>query len=333
MKKHIKKVIAFFCAIALLATSVVVDNLVKEPVQVKAADGIVPISLSGFDNVTISDFSRDGVQMSESTHQGPAESGTLTTYTFASGNSLNKKLLSMNVTFAGGGSNARLDVAGTGDWTGFSVFASADNHYLHIYTNYGVASPAQGFDIDLANAGFTTSVVGTEILLQMSLEFADTTLHIGAYVNGIFCGTYAITGCDLTKFGNTLGLYVEGADKAITAKSVEWPAEPVWLDGFTNVTIKNFAGLTQGTYEGVSTGFHKDCAALNVIDFDNVLLSMKLTLTAGTYKTRLDIGGNAGWTGFSLQANGDGSRFEMSNNYGMTTTTDLPALEATVAGV
>ena len=333
MRSKTKRILALLCAVVLVATTFLGNTYMKQS-EVKAADSVEPISLDGFENVTISDFSKDGVQMPETTHQGPAESGTLTTYALTSGESLNKKLLSMNVTFAGGGGNARLDVAGTGDWTGFSVYASDNNHYLHIYTNYNVASPAQGFDIDLSKAGFTTSVVGTEILLQMSLEFVDTTLNVGAYVNGVLCGTYAITGCDLTKFGNCLGLYVEGNDRAITARSVEWPPEPIWLDGFTNVTIKNFAGLTSGTtYEGVSTGFHKDCAALTVTDFDNVLLSMKVTLTAGTYKTRLDIGGNAGWTGFSLQANDDGSKFQMGNNYGMTTTVDLPSLEASVAGV
>lgn len=329
MKKNMKKILAFLCAVVLLVTTVFFDAPMK---QAKAATTVEPISVDGFENVTISDFSKDGAEMPETAHQGPAESGTLTTYTLTSGESLNKKLLSMNVTFQGGGGNARLDVAGTGDWTGFSIYASNSNHYLHIYTNYGVASPAQGFDIDLSKAGLT-SAINTEMLLQMSLEFVDTTLNVGAYVNGVLCGTYAITGCDLTKFGNTLGVYVEGADRAITAKSVEWPAEPIWLDGFTNVTIKNFAELTPGTYEGNANGFYKDCAALTVTDFDNVLLSMKVTFTAGTYKTRLDIGGNAGWTGFSLQANGDGSRLEMNNNYGMTTTTDLPALEASVAGV
>lgn len=333
MRSKTKRILALLCAVVMVATTFLGNWYTKQD-EVKAADVVEPISLDGFENVTIKDFSKDSAQMPETTHQGPAEGGILTTYTLTSGASLNKKFLSTYVTFVGGSGNARLDVAGTGDWTGFSVYASDNNHYLHIYTNYNVASPAQGFDIDLSKAGFTTSVVGTEILLQMSLEFVDTTLNVGAYVNGVLCGTYAITGCDLTKFGNCLGLYVEGNDRAITARSVEWPPEPIWLDGFTNVTIKNFAGLTSGTtYEGVSTGFHKDCAALTVTDFDNVLLSMKVTLTAGTYETRLDIGGNAGWTGFSLQANDDGSKFQMGNNYGMTTTVDLPSLEASVAGV
>lgn len=309
MRKYLRKVLSFLCAIALLATSIVVDNLVKEPAEVKAATKIEPISVDGYENVTISNLvDSSGNIMPEKTYSDVDGVGTLKSYSLAGGKNLNGKLLSMKVKFTGGGGNARMDIGGIGDWSGFSLYASKTANYLHVYTNYSWASQAQGFDIPASVAGLT-SVLDTEFILQMSIKYIDDAtdcVEVGVYINGVLCNTCTITGVSPEKFGGYVGLYCQDVGQTITVSSVEWPAEPVQLEGFGNLTLKDF-GMPAGEYEGNSGGGHSEYTMSGISNLDKKLLSMKILYGGGDYKHSLIFGGNGGWCGFNLHPSGDGN--------------------------
>ena len=338
MKSKTKRILAFLCAVVLVATTFL-GNWYTKQAEVKAADSVEPISVDGYENVTINNFvDGSGNKMPEQTYSDTGGNGTLTSYSLASGENLNGKLVSMKVKFTGGGGNARFDVGGIGDWSGFSLYASSSSNYLHIYTNYGWSSPAQGFDINASTAGLT-SVLDTEFILQMSIKYIDgdtDSVEVGVYINGILCNTCTITGVSTEKFGGYLGVYCQDAGKTITVSSVEWPAEPVQLEGFDNLTLKDF-WMAAGEYEGSSSGAHNEYSISSLTSLDKKLLSMKIKYEGGEYKHSLIFGGNGGWCGFNLRPNGDGSSLFVDSSWAGDlvdkSTYSAPYMSATVAGV
>lgn len=340
MKSKTKRILAFLCAVVLVATTFLGNWYTK---QAEAATDVEPISVDGFDNLTISDFvDSSGNQMATGEYEG-SSNGNYSDFYVKDLANFDKKLLSMKITYEGGEYTHSLVVGGTGEWSGFNLRPNGDGSTLYIDSSWAGSIIDKSTYVPpymTADIAGVDSFVGKELLLQMSFEYGEVVdgvadLTIGVYINGKLYNNekFTIPDCNVNAMGSHIGLYREVDGSSIIVDNVEWPAEPAWPEGFTYLTIKNFEGLTPGTLTGATTGAHKDYSAINLTSFDNVLLSMNATFTGGSYRTRLDIGGNAGWTGFSVHPNDDGSVLEINNNYGMTTTADLPRLSADVAGV
>ncbi len=349
MQNKLKRIFAFICAFALLITTVFGNGVIR---QAQAADSqeAVPATLDGFTNVTIKDFSKDGVQMPEGAYAcTDATYGNYDCFSLTDGTSMNNKLFDANVTFTkGGGSAERIDIAGSGDWSGFMVYPSNDGSYLYVVSNtaYGTTSEWQHAEISASNAD-VTSFLNNEFLLQLSFEFGTVggdnkaDILVGVYVNGVKRTEHTFTGCNMAKFGGAIGIYRQAEGAVVTVNSVTIPREivPVYLDGFNHITLKDFADtegnvMEAGEYEGSSGGAHKDYYATGLTNFDDTVLSMKVKFEAGSYKNSLILAGTHGWQGFNIHPNNDGTSLVVDKTWisGMTSS-ETPTLSAGVAGV
>ena len=348
MQKRLKRIFALICAFALLVTTVLGNGAIR---LAQAADPQepTPVTLDGFENVTIKDFvDSSGNVMPEKAYGNIDTNGVLDAYSLKNNASLDKKLLSMKVKFEGGGGNTRIDVAGSGSWTGFSIFSNKAGDYLHIYTNYGFANPAVGIDMQ-ASIAEIDSFINNEFLLQLSMELVDSDsdgakddLKVGVYVNGKLYNDaeHIIANCDTSKFGGYIGLYRQDLDSVITVSSVKvGEVQPVQLYGFKNITLKDFKDqngvvMEEGEYEGNSGGAHHDYYADGLTSFDKTLLSMKVKFEAGSYKNSLILAGTNGWQGFNIHPNNNGTALVVDKTWGgSVTSSETPSLSAGTAGV
>lgn len=349
MTKRMKRIFAFLCAFALLVSTVLGTGIMNGAKA--AAEEPTPVTLEGFNTISIEDFvDEQGNPMPAGEYVG-AKTGAHNVF-YADGlSNLDKKLLSLKITYEGGDYKHSLIFGGNGGWCGFNLRPNGDGSKLFIDSSWAgdiIDKATYVAPYMEASVAGLDSFIGNEFLLQMSFAYGEVDannkadLTIGVYINGKLYNdqTFTIADCNMDKAGNVLALYREVDGSNIIVKSFdEKKIEPVVLDGFKTLSIEDFSNaqgeMPSGRYDGEVGGAHKDYSVADLANFDKTLLSMKVTYTAGTYKTRLDIGGNAGWTGFSLQPNADGSKLEIRNNYGMTSmaTTELPTLSATAAGL
>ena len=355
MRSKTKRILAFLCAVVLVATTVLGNWYTKEA---EAATDVTPVFPEGYENVTIKDF--------EGLEPGTLDAGGgYQSYPAKEFDSFDNVLLSMKVTFGGGSWSTKMEIAGTGSWEGLQLQPSnAQGDQLYIISSakdasnhYGTTDQSQSFGITPAEAG-VNKFVGEEFLLQLAFDFGETDsstnkadLKLDVYINGNLAKSHTFTGCNMAKFGNYLNFYSASSGSAITYENVEAPTviEPVWLDGYENITIQDFkdaddtsVALTPGT--GTSTGYKRYIAA-DYTSFDNVLLSMKVKFAGGTYATRLDIAGGsefAGWysglwvfpsdaTGTTLKV--QSCPTDANGFYGMTDGYQLFEITPTEAGV
>ena len=349
MQKKLKRIFALICAFTLLATTVFGNGVMR---QAKAAEPqeAVPVTLDGYTNVTIKDFSKNSVQMPEGAYAcTDATYGNYDSFTLTDGTSMDNKLFDVNVTFTkGGGSAERIDIAGSGDWSGFMVYPSNDGSYLYVVSNtaYGTTSEWQHGELSATNAG-VTSFLNNEFLLQLSFDFGTVggdnkaDILVGIYVNGVKRTEHTFTGCNMAKFGGAIGIYRQATGAVVAVNSVTLPKEitPVYLEGFNHITLRDFKDvqgneMEAGEYEGASTGAHKDFYADGLANFDDTVLSMKVKFEAGSYKNSLILAGTHGWQGFNIHPNNDGSQLVVDKTWisGMTSS-ETPTLSADVAGV
>ena len=170
MKGKMKRILAFLCAVVLVATTFLGSWYTK---QAKAANIIEPVSLDGYENITIKDF--EGL-----------EPGTLTAgggyklYPAKNITGYDGMLLSMKVTFGGGSYTTRLDVAGKGWWSGLQIYPNnAAGDQLWVVSagpdqnqNYGMTDSLQSFAITPAEAD-VDKFVNEELLLQLAFDFGE----------------------------------------------------------------------------------------------------------------------------------------------------------------
>ncbi len=346
MKNWTKRIIAVLCSLAMVLSGLAISV----PQEVKAADSEPTyVTLDGFENVTIKDFSKDGAVMPSGEYAcTDAEYGNNSYYSLSDGTSLDGKLLAMELAFTnGGGSKERLDVAGSGEWSGFMLYPNEDGSHLFLVSNsdaYGTTEEFLACDVSATTAE-VDSFLGNEFLLQLSFDFGDADdnnkadIQVGVYVNGKHCADYTFAGCNMAKFGGYISVYRQAENAVITVNSVKFLVEPVELVGFETLTVEDFkdeAGnkMLSGEYEGSSAGGHSVYAKKDISNLDKKLVSMKIIYEGGSYKHSLIIGGNGGWCGFSLHPNNDGTALTVDNSWAGSITSYAPFdLSAAVAGV
>ena len=210
MKGKTKRILAFLCAVVLVATTFLGSWYTK---QVKAANDIEPVSLDGYDNITIKDYA-------DLTAPGTCavESGSNETYTGGKSatnhTDFDKVLLSMKLTFTGGTYKTRMEFGSTSKW-GFSMYPTADGKQLKIYDFGSLTNMAkENLPVMDATVAGVDSFMNDEFLLQMSFDYGPEVsgrrdVTIGVYIDGKLYNdaAFTITGCDATKLGSHLGFY------------------------------------------------------------------------------------------------------------------------------
>jgi hypothetical protein len=92
---------------------------------------------------------------------------------------------------------------------------------------------------------------------------------------------------------------------------------PVYMEGYKYVTISDFVDtdgnqMTDKIYQGDG---HYLNHLNNIDDLGGIMVSMKVKFAEGSHTNRIDIGGNAEYTGFSINPNTEGTELYIIDNY------------------
>ena len=262
--------------------------------------------LSQFAHVTLSDFGNNTIQsLTDKTYVNGESAG----YWLTSGaGTLKDTIVSMKVKYGTGGKNTGFCIANTGSSVGFLVYVEEDGSKLHLYDLQESSSSnmtgvyRKDVIFDATTAGLT-SFLNTEFLLQMSFEYenerqgypgndetkAETTIHdvkVGMYINGKLYNNEktVIEACRKEKFGSHLDLRLEASDSSLYLSSVKAEPTPVYVDGFTHLTIDSFGNssltsMTDKTYDQSSSGRYWLTTGAGTLN--NTVVSMKVKFSAG----------------------------------------------------
>lgn len=348
MTKRLKRILAFLCALALSVSTILGASIMN---GAKAAEEPTPVTLDGYETITIKDFVDDkGNPMPAGAYEG-ASTGAHNVF-YADGlTNLDKKLLTMKIKYEGGDYKHSLIFGGNGGWCGFNLRPSGDGSTLFIDSTWAgdlVDKSTYSAPFMKADVAGLTSFVNNEFLLQMSLSYGEVDannkadLTIGIYINGNLYNnqTFVIPGCNMAVAGNVLALYREVNGSSIIVGDVkEETIKPVELDGFKTITVEDFADgngaqMQGGEYEGDTSGAHSVFYAKGLTNFDKKLVSMKVLFEGGDYKHSIIIAGTQGWQGFNIHPTGDGSSLVVDKTWGAAiTSSETPVLSATAAGL
>lgn len=339
MKKNMKKLLAFLCAVVLFVTAVFTENAMN---QAQAEDTLstetstepTPVELYGFENVTLNDFVH--VSTGSAMHEGEYVSGTDYTYTLTNGTSFDKKLFTANVKFTtpGGWWTNVIRIGGTNSNWGIGVGVnSAENKLAISELNAdlnGNNSEATEFEhFKTAEEADVTSF-SESFLLQIGYEYLanDTDgeandVRVLVYVNGTEVLNKVVPDCDMSRFGNYVRFYIEDANSKIEVEAVDLPVEPVKLAGFTNVDVDDFVdstGITMKEQDYINADssrlYH---LADNSNSFNKKLFTAYVKFShsgADIWNTRLHIGGADQYKGLGVYTDGSTLTIKEMNGAG-----------------
>lgn len=348
MKKNLKKILAFLCAVVLFVTAVFTENAMNQAeaetetsTQATSTEP-TPVKLKGFKNLTIGDFLDSN---REKLMPGKYTEGF---YRQALGvKNMNNTLFSTRITYHSGfteGYRSSLLLGGAGEWQGFNIHPSTDGTILYIEDTWSVGGagtlPNGSIAINASDV-VVEKFVDDEFLLQLSFEYGEadasnkTTFTLGVYIEGELYNKYDISNWDMNYVGNYLQLYQQ-ENTGITLENVELREEPVVVDGFDNITITDFTKsdgttLSAGTYMGEMSSSLKDESS-----FNNKLLSMYVTYTGGgTWNNSITLAGKAMYNSFALRPNNEGTELQfVTGDWGSSIATDVSfIITAEEAGV
>ena len=349
MKRNMKKIIAFLCAIVLLVTTILNNGYMQ---QAKAEDSstetteVTPVTLEGYTNLTISDFlsSDDNTQMEDKTYAFEDEYHKRAKFYAPDITNFDKVLFSMYVKFGTSGNSSRIEIGGvSSDGKGYAVYPNSKGNLLFV----DIASKTGTYScgaVESSQVDGITTFTNTEFLLQIGFEYGevetndsgvevrDAVMHV--YVNGTkYSGDgFTISDWKTEYIGNYLSVYRESSADSVTLKSVEIASDdsgdsddsddtetptgptPVTKEGFTNLTISDFvdssgAQMPEDTYTTTNTKETFVYSASGYTDLNKVLLSMKVTFSGGGDGARLEFGGAGINTGFCIYPNTQGNVF------------------------
>ena len=218
MTKRIKRIVAFLSAVALSVSTILGASIMN---GAKAADSEpTPVTLEGFETITIEDFvDEKGNPMPAGEYKG-ASTGAHNVF-YADGlTNLDKKLLTMKITYGGGDYKHSLIFGGNGGWCGFNLRPNGDGSTLFVDSSWAgsiVNKSTYSAPYLTAEAAGLTSFINNEFLLQMSFEYGEADannkadLKLGIYINGKLYQDqeFVIPACDMNNVGNVLALYRE----------------------------------------------------------------------------------------------------------------------------
>ena len=143
-----------------------------------------------------------------------------------------------------------------------------------------------------------------------------------------------------------LSLFAETSAHSVTLAGVETVTGPVYMNGYTHVTVPNFNSAT--TSDVMTEGVYRKGAGSNpqeafsfklqdannndVTNYDNILLSLKLTFQNVGNSNRIQVGGNGDWKGFCIYPSSDGSGLILGNDCGILSGSYADNIIATLDG-
>lgn len=332
--KLVKRILSVACVLLILGTHLPQGNL-SEEVDAQDITEITPVYLPGFKHITTSDFAdSEGSVMPSQTYNSTAS------FYMAERDSFDKTLLSLKLKYLSGGSDDRIEMAGTTNNSGFILHPNSTGTHLWFTVlvwdeNAMVASPGNYFQIAFsATEAGVNSFINNEFIFQLSFEYGEFNgdnqsddMRLGFYINGKRCqdtggnSQIIIPGCRFEKFGDCLT--VGKHDQDITVESVVLQApkvQPVYLEGFRNITTSSFVDGTgyqmeNKRYEVSTSFFMKDMQGNTNGSFDRTLLSLKLQYEVGSNASRIEMAGKDASSAFMLYSNAAGTQlvFTLSN--------------------
>lgn len=325
MKKNLKKILAFLCAVVLFVTAVFTENAMNQAqaetetsTQATSTEP-KPVELYGFQNVTLNGLvdTQNSVMVDKEYTKGTA------TYNLSHESSFDKKLFSAWVTFTNSDMTYwwenRICIGGTdgADW-GLSVAPIDGGKFLKIAEAEGNKLNKQDNGIDIeASKVVQESFLGKRFLLQMGFEYLDTdndgstdSVRILVYVNGNECKKDIVENCSTAVLGKYVRVYINNNSK-INIESVALPIKPVELDGFTNVDVDDFVDTSEAPMQEkdyVNTDSARLYKLADGTTFNKKIFTayVKFSHSGDTnwYNTRLHIGGAGSYTGVAVYTDG-----------------------------
>ena len=360
MKKKMKKILAFLCAVVLFVTAVFTENAMNQAqaetetsTQATSTEP-TPVELYGFENVTIDDFNH--YQTNNIMTEGDYRYGVTNFYKLFDGSNLDKKLFTAYIKFSytdGSPWDTRIHVGGSATNTGLAIFTNANGTELTIKeTNTDATKMVGEFIKNVSNTDVGVGSFKEEFLLQIGYEYGDfdsdnggtaDDVRVLVYVEGTeVCKDY-IKDANTSILGGYIHLDCGTSTSVITVSSVHNPVKPDEVSGFTNRTVGDFV------YEGTTNPMEEktyvstDTRAFMSKDgenFDKKLFTANVQFNnpSGNYwDTRLYIGG--AWTlkGLAVCVSTDGTSlilqdFSLSNEE-LSSNFENKSVTATEAGV
>lgn len=323
MKKKMKKILAFLCAVVLFVTAVFTEGAMNqaqaetETSTEATSTEPTPVELYGFENVTLNDFVH--VSTGSAMHEGEYVYGTDYTYTNSADTNFDKQLFSANVKFitSGGWWTNVIRIGGTASNWGIGVGVNGTEQLMisELDADWdGDGNKEFERTITADQAGVTS--FGESFLLQIGYEYLtnDTDgeandVRVLVYVNGTEVLNEVVSNCDMTRFGNYVRFYIENSSDSIVMTDVELPVEPVELTGFNNVTPGDFTNTSASTtMEETTYTTDQTFALTNETDFNKKLFTayVKPANSTNWWGWRICLGGTSSKWGVALCVNSSG---------------------------
>lgn len=323
MKKNMKKILAFLCAVVLFVTAVFTEGAMNqaqaetETSTEATSTEPTPVELYGFENVTLNDFVH--VSTGSAMHEGEYVYGTDYTYTNSADTNFDKQLFSANVKFitSGGWWTNVIRIGGTSSNWGIGVGVNGTEQLMisELDADWdGDGNKEFERTITADQAGVTS--FGESFLLQIGYEYLtnDTDgeandVRVLVYVNGTEVLNEVVSNCDMTRFGNYVRFYIENSSDSIVMTDVELPVEPVELTGFNNVTPGDFTNTSASTtMEETTYTTDQTFTLTNETDFNKKLFTayVKPANSTNWWGWRICLGGTSSKWGVALCVNSSG---------------------------
>jgi len=292
-----KKIIAFVCALTVLATSAAGWNLAHSVEAAGTGNAeVTPITLPGFTTITTKDFvDANGAPMSASKKYTATES-----FTLKDREDFDKTLLTLKVKFEALSASDRIEFFGKDDNAFYYIYPSEANRLMlapnaaNTITNMG--DPY--FSLWLSNlpAGTVSSTINEEYILQIATEYkSNNVVEVSVYMNGQLVRTCSVDSCNMDKFGNRLTVRYDSSPVTVSGVGVEEEEKElpsVTLPGFTTITTKDFVDdngdpmSASKKYTATESFTLKDRE-----DFDKTLLTLKVRFEALSASDRIEFFG------------------------------------------
>ena len=254
IKKNMKKLIAIFCTIILIA-----PFIFSNPITISKA----ATDISDLKQITLKDFGLKNAAY------GAGSQGKYT-----GGSNLDGTLFSVRLTPNTTATESRLYYGGAGGWSGLVVRISADGSAIYISDLESVLpnGNATMYFIYASDFGYTTWR-GQDFLLQIATEYIGNDIHYRIYVDNVLCKmgadcngetSWVATGA---VSGGKIGTYLTIQNNGFSWMASE-PEKEITLKDFGAANNTYNAGSIVGTYAGGDS-------------LDGTMFSAKLTAQAG----------------------------------------------------
>lgn len=283
MKKHMAKIVALLCAVAM-----VINVFYGIGFKTEAAEK-TPASL-GYARLTPGDFGFADGEYTSTNHMGKA-----TNHTFLElPHSLHKKYVDMDVAISGNasGENA-INIASADGWGGIRVGVSGTK--ICIFDAYKGVESGLAFSADALGLTSTSDFFNLKLGFEYG-AFSDATtcktLKVTVWAKDAYMGEKTFS--NVEKAGHGMGVYTSTSTIRLESPKTQIRPEDY---GFSRVTTEDF-GFGDATFtKGWATGDHGAGMYLHGTSLDMKYFDMDLAFNSTNGNTHINLASTDGWHG------------------------------------